>query len=77
MKLNGIKQGQTIKLENDLDIPDNSQVMIEVQAVEEIDLKIKLQRMKEFLATSWEGKADFLEIMTEIDKERHSYYGRK
>ncbi|MDJ0741981.1 MAG: hypothetical protein QNJ32_01330 [Xenococcaceae cyanobacterium MO_167.B27] len=76
IQLNGIKSGQTIKLSENLNIPDDSQVLVEVQEVEKINLEEKLQKMKEFLEKSWEGKEEFLEIMAEIDRERHSYYGR-
>lgn len=77
MELKGIKQGQTIKLTENLSIPDDSQVVVEIKEVEEISIEAKLQKMKEFLATSWEGKEEFFEIMQEIDEKRHAYRGRK
>ncbi len=77
MKLNGIKNGQTIGLSENIDIPDDSQVVIEVKGIEEISIEEKLNKMKEFLATSWDGKEEFLKTMAEIDRERHSYYGRE
>lgn len=76
MKIKGIKQGQTIKLAESPSIPDDSQVVVEIKEVEEMSIEAKLQKMKEFLATSWQGKEEFLEIMTEIDEERHAYFGR-
>ncbi|VXD13033.1 hypothetical protein PL8927_220035 [Planktothrix serta PCC 8927] len=42
-----------------------------------ITLEDKLNQMKEFLGTPWEGKEDFLQIMEEIDQERHCYLGRE
>ena len=42
-----------------------------------MNIEEKLQKMKEFLEKPWEGKEEFLEIMAEIDRERHSYYGRE
>lgn len=76
MQLKGIKQGQNIKITDNLSIPDDSQVIVEIKEVEEINVEAKLQKMKEFLATSWGGKEEFLEIMQEIDAERHIYFGR-
>ena len=77
MKLKGIKHGQTIKLAENPGIPDDSQVVVEIKEVEGMNIETRLQKMKEFLATPWEGKEEFLEIMTEIDKERHAYRGRE
>ncbi len=39
------------------------------ESIQEITLEDKLNQMKEFLATPWEGKEEFLEIMTEVDME--------
>ena len=76
MEIKGIKQGKTIKLRENLCIPDRSQVVIEIKKVEKENIDAKLQKMKEFLATTWDGSAEFSEIMAEIDEERHAYYGR-
>ena len=76
MQLKGIKQGNNIRLNDNLSIPDDSQIVVEIKEVEEMSIETKLQKMKEFLATSWEGKEEFLEIMQEINEERHAYRGR-
>ncbi len=76
MQLKGIKQGHNIRLNDNLSIPDDSQIVVEIKEVEEMSIETKLQKMKEFLATSWEGKEEFLEIMQEINEERHAYRGR-
>ena len=56
MKVKGIKKGRIIELAENLSIPDDSQVIVEIE-VDRATIDVKLQKMKEFLATSWDGQA--------------------
>ena len=69
MKITGIKHGNTIELSENPNIPDGTQVVIEVKQVETMTIEEKLEKMKEFLARPWEGREDFLQTMAEIERE--------
>ncbi|MEG4206224.1 hypothetical protein QUA20_20120 [Microcoleus sp. Pol7_A1] len=52
IQLKGIKQGKNIQLSEKFNIPDGSEVLIEVREVSPVNPEDKLKRMKEFL-TAW------------------------
>ncbi len=58
-------------------IREGDSEMNQTASIQHITLEDQLNQMKEFLATPWEGKEDFLQIMEEIDQERHCYLGRE
>jgi predicted DNA-binding antitoxin AbrB/MazE fold protein len=68
IQVKGIKQGKNIQLSEDFNIPDGSEVLIEVQEVSPVNHEEKLKRMKEFLAAlsdedreEWKKIGEFLE----------------
>ncbi|MEG3928987.1 MULTISPECIES: DUF2281 domain-containing protein [unclassified Microcoleus] len=68
IQVKGIKQGKNIQLSEDFNIPDGSEVLIEVQEVSPVNHEEKLKRMKEFLASlseedreEWKKIGEFLE----------------
>ena len=55
IQLKGIKQGKNIQLSEKFNIPDGSEVLIEVREVSPVNPEEKLKRMKEFqeFLTAW------------------------
>ena len=67
-QVKGIKQGKNIQLAEKFNIPDASEVLIEVREVSPVNHEEKLKRMKEFLAAlsdehreEWQKIGEFLE----------------
>ena len=68
IQVKGIKQGKSIQVSENINIPDGSLVLIEVREVSPIHNEEKLKRMKEFLVSlsdedreEWRNIAEFLE----------------
>jgi hypothetical protein len=68
IQVKGIKQGKNIQLSENINIPDSSEVLIEVRAVSPVNDEEKRQRMREFLAAlsdedreEWKRIGEFLE----------------
>lgn len=70
MKIKGIKQGKVIELLEELNIPDGSEVLVEIQNAQGASQEGKRKRLHELLE-SWEGKEEFLELLMELGKKRH------
>ena len=68
IQVKGIKQGKSIQVSENINIPDGSLVLIEVREVSPINNEEKWKRMKEFLVSlsdedreEWRKIAEFLE----------------
>jgi hypothetical protein len=68
IQVKGIKQGKSIQMSDNINIPDGSLVLIEVREVSPVNHEEKLKRMKEFLAAlsdedreKWQKIGEFLE----------------
>lgn len=68
IQVKGIKQGKSIQMSENINIPDGSLVLIEVREVSPINNEEKWKRMKEFLVSlsdedreEWRKIAEFLE----------------
>ena len=78
MKLTGIKHGNTIEISENLNIPDGTQVVIEVKQVETMTIEEKLEKMKEFLESDREGRQNLVKIfLTQLEKERHAAFEKR
>jgi antitoxin component of MazEF toxin-antitoxin module len=71
MKIKGIKQGKTIELLEEIKIPDGSEVLIEIQEPQKISDEERRKRLYELLE-NWEGREEFLELLTELDRKHHT-----
>ena len=68
IQVKGIKQGKNIQLSEKFNIPEGSEILIEVREVSPVNHEEKLKRMKEFLAAlsdedrdEWQKFGEFLE----------------
>lgn len=71
MKLKGIKQGDKIELLQSLDLPDGTEVVVEIDPNELISEQQRQQKLKEFLQIPLENREELADILTELDKEQH------
>lgn len=73
MQIKGIKRGNIIELLEELNIPDGSEVSVDIQVIKVINLEEKLQKMQEFLSSlSEEQRQQWRKIGVFLDKERRA-----
>lgn len=83
MRVKGIKQGKTIELLEDINIPDGIEVTVEIEingAKTSPDANLSEQERLEKLNRlfgAWRNQPDLDEIFAEIDQERHADLGRE
>lgn len=81
MKVKGIKRGQTIELLQEIDIPDGSEIIVEVELPHRDETKPprsltqaeKLTRLNQIFG-SWQDQPELIEVFAEINRERHNAY---
>ncbi len=71
MKIKGIKRGKSIDLVEEINIPDGSEVLIEIKEAQLISEEEKRKRLYELLE-NWEEREEFLELLTELNRKRHA-----
>lgn len=76
MKIKGIKRGQTIELLEEINLPDNSEIIMEIKADQLNSEESKRKRLQELL-TQWENTDEFVQILTELHQESHTYSKKK
>jgi hypothetical protein len=76
MQIKGIKRGNIIEISETLNIPDGSEVLIEVPEAPRTSNEERLKRLHQIFG-AWKNKNELGEIFAEIDRERHSYFGRQ
>ena len=72
MKIKGIKRGQYIQLLQDINVPDGTEIIVEIQPIQLMSDEERRRRLKEFFETDWEGREDFIETMEELEKEKNA-----
>lgn len=71
IQVKGIKQGKSIQVSENINIPDGSLVLIEVREVSPINNEEKWKRMKEFLVSlSDEDREEWRKIAEFLDGDR-------
>jgi hypothetical protein len=70
MKLKGIKQGKAINLVEELDLDDGREILINLTP-KSLNDRENLTKIKQFLESSWDGKEDFTETMTQLELEKN------
>ncbi|OCQ95602.1 hypothetical protein BCD67_10285 [Oscillatoriales cyanobacterium USR001] len=76
MQIKGIKRGNIIEISENLNIPDGSEVLIEVPEAPRGSDEERMKRLHQVFG-AWKDNTELEEIFAEIDRERHSYFGRK
>jgi hypothetical protein len=83
MKVKGIKRGQTIELLQDINIPDGSEITVELflSSTKNVDANLpltdeeKIKKLNQLFGV-WQDQPELTEIFAEIDSQRHAYRGR-
>ncbi|MUG92318.1 hypothetical protein F7734_07545 [Scytonema sp. UIC 10036] len=76
MKVRGIKRGQTIELLQDINLPDGTEVMLEIHQAHSNGDEKRVRKLKDFFETDWEGREDFIKTMEELEKEKSAEWQR-
>lgn len=76
MKIKGIKRGQKIELLQDINIPDGSEVIIEITENQLISDEERQRSLKDFFEADWEGREDFTKTMEQLEKEKNAEWER-
>ncbi len=75
MKVKGIKRGQTIELLEEINIPDGTEITLEVEIEQPLSQQERLTRLNQIFG-AWKNQPALDGIFAEIDRERHAYRGR-
>lgn len=83
MKVKGIKQGQTIELLEDINIPDGIEVTVDIEIDSaktspnaNLSEQERLEKLNQLFGT-WRNQPELDEIFAEVDQERHADLGRE
>lgn len=74
MKIKGIKRGQNIEIFQEIDIPDGTEIIIEIHRVNTLSEEERKQKLKDFFEKDWEGREDFIKTMEELEREEQLKY---
>jgi hypothetical protein len=84
MKVKGIKQGKTIELLEDINIPNGTEITVEIDIdnaktspdTGSLSERERLKKLNQLFGI-WRNQSDLDEIFAEIDQERHADIGRE
>jgi predicted DNA-binding antitoxin AbrB/MazE fold protein len=71
MKIKGIKRGKNIELSQKLDIPDGTEVVIEISDHQIMSEEQRREKLKQFLAIPSEDREELVAVLTELENERN------
>jgi hypothetical protein len=76
MKLKGIVRGQVIELPQVTELPDGTEVTIDLTpTIQKLDVQERLAKIQ-LLFGCWRDQPDLIEIFADIDRDRHADLGR-
>ncbi|WGV27907.1 hypothetical protein [Halotia branconii] len=76
MKIKGIKRGKIIEISEELNIPDGTEIMIEIEVIQPISHQERLKKMQDFLSNNREAREDFVKTMEELQTEENLEWER-
>ncbi|AFY33550.1 hypothetical protein [Calothrix sp. PCC 7507] len=76
MKIKGIKRGKTIEISEALNIPDGTEIIIDIEIIQSISHQERLKKMQDFLSNNKEDREDFVKTMEEFLKEENLEWER-
>ena len=77
MKIKGIKRGKTIEILQEINVPDGSEVIMEIHDVQLITEEERRQKLKELFAIPLEDREEWVKIGEELDRERQADFERR
>ncbi|NHC34240.1 hypothetical protein [Scytonema millei] len=75
MRVKGIKHGKNIELLEEINIPDGTEIYLEVEIEQPVSEQERLNRLNQIFG-AWKNQPDLDTIFAEINTERHAYRGR-
>lgn len=75
MKVKGTKRGKNIELSEEINIPDGTEVHMEVEIEQPLSEQERLTRLN-LIFGAWKNQPDLDTIFSEIDTQRHAERGR-
>jgi hypothetical protein len=75
MKVKGTKRGKNIELLEEINIPDGTEVHMEVEIEQPLSKQERLTRLNQIFG-AWKNQPDLDTIFSEIDTQRHAERGR-
>jgi hypothetical protein len=75
MRVKGIKRGKNIELLEEINIPDGTEIHMEVEIEQPLSEQERLTRLNQIFG-AWKNQPDLDTIFADIDTERHAYRGR-
>ena len=75
MKIKGIKRGKQIELLEEINIPDGTEIYMEVEIEQPVSEQSRLNRLNQIFG-AWKHQPDLDTIFSEIDTQRHAERGR-
>ncbi|OUL21241.1 hypothetical protein [Nostoc sp. 106C] len=76
MKIKGIKRGKIIELSEELNIPDSTEIVIDIEIAQSISHQERLKTMQDFLSNNRESREDFVKTMEELQREENLEWER-
>ena len=76
MKIKGIKRGQIIELLEEVNVPDNSEIIIEISSNQLNSKHQKRKRIQELLG-HWEKTEEFFQILSELKPNNNTFFQDK
>lgn len=73
MQIKGIKRGNVIELLEEVAIPDDTEILIEVQETSPMSDEERWEKMKAFLESDRPGRKELVKILNEIDRENNPH----
>lgn len=77
MRIKGIKRGQFIELLQDINIPDGSEVILELHESQLLSYEERQRKLKEFFETSSEDREDLIKTLEELEKEKNAEWEKR
>ncbi len=77
MKIKGIKRGKTIEVLEEINVPDGTEIVIEIQDVQLITEEERHQRLKELFSIPLEDREEWVKIGEELDRDRRADFDRQ
>ncbi len=71
MKIKGIKRGKTIELLQQLDIPDGTELVIEILDHPKMSEEKRREKLEQFLAIPLQDTEELVAVLTELENERN------
>jgi len=71
MQIKGIKRGKVIELLEEIEIPDDTEILIEVREISPMSDEERWEKMKAFLESDRPNRKELVKVLNEVDRENN------